>query len=275
MRKAYKFRLYPNKTTEQKLFWVLTRCRELYNAALSERKDAYMYAGRSISWYEQKRDLSEIKHEIRTEYQDIGSHVLQDVLHRLNKAFDHFFRKVERKRAGHFVGNPGYPRFQQRNRYTSFTYPDGAGWKLTVEERGEKFAGTLHLAKIGKAKVKLHRQPQGQIKTVTIKREVDQWYVIFSCQVAEPEKLPASYEDIGIDLGVTHLATLSNGEMIEHPHYYRKAQKILKKRQQSVSRKKRDSHRRAKAGKLVGKAHRKIARQRRDFNHKVSRELGR
>jgi putative transposase len=183
MRKAYKFRLYPNKTTEQKLFW------------------------------------------IRTEYQDIGSHGLQDVLHRLNKAFDHFFRKVERKRAGHFVGNPGYTRFQGRNRYTSFTYPDGAGWKLTVEERGEKFAGTLLLAKIGEAKVKLHRQPQGQIKTVTIKREVDQWYVIFSCQVAEPEKLPASYEDIGIDLGVTHLATLSNGEMIEHPHYTKRARK--------------------------------------------------
>jgi len=104
MRKAYKVRLYPNKTTEQRLFWVLTRCRVLYNAALSERKDGYTYAGRSISWYEQKRDLPEIKQEIRTEYQDIGSHVLQDVLHRLNKAFDLFFRKVERKRAGLFKG---------------------------------------------------------------------------------------------------------------------------------------------------------------------------
>jgi putative transposase len=273
MRKAYKVRLYPNKTTEQRLFWVLTRCRELYNAALSERKDAYSYTGRSISWYEQKRDLPEIKQEIRTEYQDIGSHVLQDVLHRLNKAFDHFFRKVERKRAGLFAGNPGYPRFQGRNRYTSFTYPDGAGWKLTVEERGEKLAGTLHLTKIGKAKVKLHRPLQGKIKTVTIKREVDQWYVIFSCEVPESEKLPVSYEDVGVDLGVTHLATLSNGEMIEHPRYYRKAQKTLEKRQQSVSRKKRGSHRHTKAGKLVGKAHRKIARQRRDFHHKASRKL--
>lgn len=273
MLKAYKYRLYPNTTTEKKLYFVLNRCRELYNAALSERKDAYQYAGRSISWYEQKRDLPEIRQEIRPEYQDIGSHVLQDVLHRLNKAFDNFFRKVELKKAGLFAGNPGYPRFQGRNRYSSFTYPDGAGWKFTVQTRGEKLAGTLHLTKLGSVKVKLHRPLEGTIKTVTIKREVDQWYAIFTCEVAPPEKLPLSYEDVGIDLGVTHLATLSTGEMIEHPRYYRKAQKTLAKRQQAVSRKKRGSHRRTRAGKLVGKAYRKVARQRKDFQHKASRKL--
>src|SRR5438128_9169312 len=104
-------------------------------------------------------------------------------------------------------------------------------------------------------------------------REVDEWYVTFSCKVPEPEKLDVSSEDVGIDLGVTHLATLSNGEMIEHPRYYRKAQKTLEKRQQSLSRKKRGSHRRARAGKLVAKAHRTIARQRRDFQQKESRKL--
>lgn len=82
-----------------------------------------------------------------------------------------------------------------------------------------------------------------------------------------------SYEDVGIDLGVSHLATLSNGDMIEHPGYYRKTEKVLARRQQAVERKKWGSHRRARAGKLVGKAHRKIARQRRDFLHKQSRAL--
>lgn len=271
--RAYKYRLYPNKTAEKKLHFVLNRCRELYNAALSERKDAYQYTGKSISWYEQKRDLPEIKTEIRPEYQEIGSHVLQDVLHRLNKAFDNFFRKVELKKAGLFVGNPGYPRFQGRNRYTSLTYPDGAGWQLTVRGQEEKLAGRLHLTKIGSIKVKLHRKIEGKLKTVTIKREADQWYVIFNCEVEVPAKLPISYEDVGIDLGVTHLATLSNGEMIEHPRYYRKAQKTLEKRQQSLARKKKGSHRRERAKKLIGKAHRKIANQRRDFHHKQSRQL--
>ncbi len=259
MRKTFKYRLYPKKETEQKLFWTLTRCRELSNAALSERKDAYRYAGKSISYYDQQNDLPEIKAEIREEYQDIAAHVLQDVLRRLDKAFQNFFRRCKNGE------NPGYPRFQGRNRYDSFTYPDGAGWKFDGQY--------LHLTKIGKAKVKLHRSLEGKIKTVTIKREVDEWYVTFSCEVEGLEKLPVSYEDVGIDVGVTHLATLSNGEMIEHPRYYRKAQKMLEKKQQSLSRKKRGSHRRNKARTLVAKVHRKIARQRKDFQHKTSKQL--
>jgi transposase len=113
MRRAYKFRLYPNKQQEEKLFWTLARCRELYNAALAERKDAYRMAGKSINYYEQKRDLPEIK-EIRPEYHDIHSQVLQDVLLRLKRAFDQFFERVKNGE------KPGYPRFQGRNRYDSF-----------------------------------------------------------------------------------------------------------------------------------------------------------
>jgi transposase len=86
MRKTYKYRIYPNRETEQKLYWTLTRCRELYNAALSERKDAYQYAGKSITYYDQQNDLPEIKAEIREEYRDIAAHVLQDVLRRLDSA---------------------------------------------------------------------------------------------------------------------------------------------------------------------------------------------
>lgn len=278
MIKNFRYRLYPTVETEKKLLWTLTRCRELYNAALSERKDAYqqflrieviegsertvgvlMVAGKTInplSFYSQKRDLVEIK-EARPEYRDIASHVLQDVLHRLDKAFAAFFRRIKDGQT------PGYPRFKGRNRYTSFMYPDGAGWKLE--------GNVLHLSKIGKAKMRLHRPLDGTIKTVTIKREGDHWYVIFACEVAEKATLPVSYEDVGIDLGVTHLATLSNGEMIEHPRNSRKAEKVLAARQKAVARKKRGSHRRARAGKMVGASHRKVARQRRDFLHKASR----
>jgi len=267
MRKTFKYRIYPTQETERKLVWTLTRCRELYNAALSERKDAYKYTGKRVNYYDQQNDLPEIKAEIREEYQDIATHVLQDVLRRLDKAFQNFFRRCKNGE------NPGYPRFQSRNRYDSFTYPDGAGWKLTIKEQGKKLKGTLHLTKIGESKIILHRPIIGKIKTVTIKREIDEWYVTFSCEVEEPEKLPTSYEDVGIDLGVTHLATLSNGEMIEHPRYYRKAQKVFEQRQQALSRKKRGSHRRDKARKAVAKAHRKIARQRKDFQQKAAKTL--
>jgi Helix-turn-helix domain len=78
--KAYKYRLYADKATTERLQWILDRCRELYNAALDERKSAYRIARKSIGYYEQKRDLVEIKESICPEYQDIASHVLQDVI---------------------------------------------------------------------------------------------------------------------------------------------------------------------------------------------------
>ena len=286
MRKTFKYRMYPTKETEQTLLWTLTRCRELYNAGLTERRDAYTFHVRQhpnyydeetrkaltkeliVNYSTQQNALPEIKAELREEYREIAAHVLQDVLRRLDKAFQNFFRRV---REG--ASEPGYPRFKGRNRYNSFTYPDGAGWKLTVEEQSKKMKGTLTLSKIGTARVTMHRKMEGKMKTVTIKREVDEWYVVFSCEVDAPEKLPLSSEDVGIDLGVTHLATLSNGKMIEHPKHYRRGEKTLEKRQQSLDRKKKGSHRRKKAGRAVAKAHRKIARQRRDFLHKASRKL--
>lgn len=280
--KAYKYRLSPNKETTSKLYWTLTRCRELYNAALSEYKDAYqphtrtrMYQNEQgqwvivemqatmkvsdVSYNQQQNDLPEIKHEIRQEYQDIAAHVLQDVLRRLDKGMKAFYRRIREGQT------PGFPRFKGRDRYDSFTYPDGAGWKLK--------GNILSLSKIGNIKIKMHREMQGKMKTVTIKKEVDQWYVTFSCEVPDAPKLPTRYEDVGIDLGVSHLATLSNGVMIEHPRYYRRAKKKLEIAHQAVSRGKKGSNRRNKSKKQLGKAHRKVANQRRDFLHKESRKL--
>lgn len=259
MRKAFKFRLYPTKKQEKVLFWTLTRCRELYNAGLEERKEAYRMAGKSISYYEQKRDLPEIKTELREEYQQIHSQVLQDVLLRLNRAFDAFFRRIKNGE------EPGYPRFQGRNRYNSFTYPQG-GYSLTHDSR-------LCLSKMGSIKIKLHREIEGAVKTCTIKYEAGQWYGVFSCDTPAPPPLPVEQSEIGIDLGITHFAALSDGSFIESPRYYRKTQKKLTRLQQSLSRKKRGSHRREKARKALAKAHRKIANQRRDFHHKQAKKL--
>jgi putative transposase len=257
--KAFKYRLYVNQATEQKLNWTLDRCRELYNAALQERKEAYKMAGKSINYYEQKRDLVAIKEEIRPEYQEIASHVLQDVILRVKKAYDGFFRRVKNGEKS------GYPRYQGKNRYDSFMYPDGAGWKL----EGKK----LYLSKIGTAKIKLHRELQGKIKTCTIKREGDQWYAVFSCEVDPVQRTPYTDEVVGIDLGVSKLATLSTGDVIENPCHYRKAEAKLAKAQQELSRKKNGSNRRKKAVQKVVKLHRQTRNQRNDYLHKHSRWL--
>ncbi len=113
--KAYKFRLYPTKKQIGTLEWTLRRCKELYNAALQERRDAYRMKGVSVSYGMQAAQLPTIK-QLREEYQDIHSQVQQDVLKRLDKAFDAFFRRVKNGQT------PGYPRFKSGDRYESFTY---------------------------------------------------------------------------------------------------------------------------------------------------------
>lgn len=286
--KAFKYRIYGNRHTTEKLQWVLDRCRELYNAGLQERRDAYdlcvkrhpnyydeearkqLTREHAISVYGQRRDLVEIK-ELRPEYKEIASHVLADVLFRLDDAFNGFFRRVKNGEKA------GYPRFQGQNRYDSFTYPDGAGWKLEAMTRPVDKKGMvkvhLRLSKIGTLKVHLHRDMLGKIKTLTIKREGEHFYAVFTCEIGKTEPLPVSYEDVGIDLGVTHFGALSNGEFIDHPRYFRKAEKKLAKAQQALARKKRGSHRRKKAVRQVAKCHRTIRNQRNDFQHKESRKL--
>jgi putative transposase len=283
--KAFKYRIEANRATLERLQWVLDRARELYNAALTERRDAYeMHVKRhpgyyddetrkrltrelTVDYYGQKRDVVDIK-ALRPEYHEIASHVLQDVILRVKRTYDRFFERVKNG------AKPGYPRFKGRNQYDSFTYPDQAGWKLTElgSAGGKKGQGRLHLSKIGTVKVKMHRAIQGKIKTLTVKREGEHWYCIFTCEV-EVVPLPVSYEDVGIDLGVIHFAALSNGEFIDHPHHFRMAEKQLAKAQQALSRKKKGSHRRAKAAKFLTKQHHKVRNQRKDFHHKASRKL--
>ena len=132
MIRAFKYRIYPTCKQAASLHWTLDRCRELYNAALQERREAWKYEKKYISAFDQINDLPEIKRDIRPEYQEIGSHVLTDVIRRVDKAFKAFFRRVK---AGE---TPGYPRFQSMNRYDSFTFPDASGWKLA---QGEKRKG--------------------------------------------------------------------------------------------------------------------------------------
>lgn len=274
MHKSYKYRLSPNKEQAEKLQWVLDHCRELYNAALQERRDAYAIIKQHPSYYDlawrrqatkdtrinffsQAAQVAAIR-ETCQEYYDIPVAVLRDALKRVEHACQAFYRRCKQG------DNPGYPRFQGKVRYDSFTYPNMDGLKVKKKH--------VTLSRIGDIKITLHRPIEGRIKTCTIKREGSHWSIAFCCEV-ETETLPVSYEDVGIDLGVTHLAALSNGETIDNPRHYRRAEKKLATLQQALSRKKRGSNRRHKAVQSVGKAHRKVSSQRKDYLHKVSRHL--
>lgn len=258
MQKAYKYRIYPSKAQATKLDATLALCCELYNSGLQERRDAWRINRTSINYHRQAIQLPEIK-EVRPELKTIHSQVLQDVLKRLDKAFDNFLRRAKER-----DGKAGFPRFRPRSRYDSITYPQTG---FSIEH------GKLRLSKIGKVKIKLHRPVEGTIKTLTITRSsTGKWYACFSVEV-EAQPLPESVETVGIDMGLKSFATLSTGEVIENPRFFRIEEKRLAKAQKKLSAATKGTPERRKARKVVACVHERIANKRRDFAHQLSRYL--
>ena len=259
MRKAFRYRLCPTKAQEAELFNQLRLCRNLYNAGLEERIGAYRKAKVSRNYYDQANLLGEIK-EALPEYKGVYSQVLQDVLKRLDKAYQAFFRRVK---AGQ---KAGFPRFQGRDRYDSFTYPQSG---FSVAEDGR----TAYFSKIGNVRIRLSRPLEDKVKTATIIHDCGEWYVSYICEV-EAQTQPRTGQSVGIDVGTTHFLITSDGEFVDNPRHFQNAMKKLRVAQRSVSRKpNKRSNTRRKAVKHVAKLHRKVARQRLDFHHKQARKL--
>jgi putative transposase len=255
--KAYKYKLKTNAKFEAACIAALDVCRELYNAALQERRDAYRINGISINYHAQAVQLPQIK-QIRQDVGGVHSQVLQDTLRRVDKTFDAFFRRVKNGET------PGYPRFKPASRYDSFTYPQ-SGFRL----EGDK----LHLSKIGSCRVRLSRPIEGIIKTCMIKRDVDGWYVVFAVEENQCRFFPKTGDAVGIDVGIENFATLSTGEVVESPEFLRESEAELKTAQRKVSRRMNGSKRRRKAVNLLAKKHQKIQRQRADFQHKTALKI--
>ncbi len=254
--KSFRFRINPSKAQSAKLENTLNLCRELYNAALAERRDAWKLNRINITRFDQDKQLPEIK-QTNPEYKEIHSQVLQDVLKRLDKAFQSFFSRVKQG------VKAGFPRFKGKNWFDSFCYAQ-SGFNVS--------GNRLTLSKIGKVKIKLSRQIQGKVKTCQIKRELNKWFVIFTVETAI-EPLPKTGESVGLDMGVSAFVTLSDGTQIDNFKYYESTQKKLRVAQRSISRKKKGSNRRRKAVLKLRKIHQKIKNQRNDFQHKVSTYL--
>jgi putative transposase len=259
VRKTYKYKLKPTPTQERELGRVLGLCRWLYNTALEQRITAWQRCHVSVSRYQQEAELKDIRAAF-PEYASIHSHVLHDVLARLDKTYQAFFRRVK---AGE---KAGFPRYQARTRWHSFTYKEFDNG-ITLDN------GFLVLSKIGRLAIRWSRPVEGTPKTVTISKEADGWYASFSCADVPVQPLPATGRQTGIDLGIEAFATLSDGVRIFSPGWYRKAERSLKTAQRRVSRRKKGANRRRKAVVLLAKAYQKVKRQRKDFHHKTALSL--
>lgn len=258
MRKSFQYKAKLPPSAMRKAEGQLVLCAELYNAALQERRDAYRMAGVSITAASQMKQLPDIK-KLRPEYKEIGSQVLQDVIQRLDRAFQAFFRRVQ---AGQ---TPGCPRFKSRHRYDSLTFKQ-AGWKLAGRRLTLQGIGTLRLF--------LSRPVEGHIKTVTLRRDrCGDWFVTFSCDDVPTKPLPETGKAVGIDVGLEKFLATSDGDFVENPRHLRKAEAKLKRTQRRVSKRKRGGNRRRKMVCTLARRHRKVQRARRDFHFKTARKL--
>jgi putative transposase len=257
IRKTYKYRLYPTRAQVDLLTAQLSEACRLYNAALQERRDAWRINRKSISLYDQTYQLKEIFADGDCDIK--GFSAAWYVLDRVNKSFAAFFRRVK---AGQ---KAGFPRFKSFRRFDSFT------WQIQANDKPIK-DGKLRIPKMGTFRLKLHRAIEGKIKTCTVKREAGRWYVCFSVE-CEAKPLPPCSEAVGIDVGLTTFATLSDGAGFTNPRWYKEAQAKLRLAQRRVARRKKGGSGRRKAVQLLQRAHAHIRQQRADFHHKVSRQL--
>lgn len=313
---AYQFRLYPNATQETDLRNQLETLRQVYNAALGWWKDAYAYekAGRGdiIPRVPKKSGTGKRKHGLtetlypliaglrndhlaRQKAGETGPHwlaqvsstAIRDTIGRVEKAFKNFYERVKKG-----AKKVGYPRFKAYGRLTSIPFENYNGCVLrdptgrrVVGDSGESLRGfRLDLFGVGRIGVNLHRPIVGKIKTVNVKRDADdKWYVTFICEQPETVVEPKTGPAVGIDVGLEHFLTTSDGEHEPNPRFLASSLKKLRKEQRSASRKIesakktkrkfRECKNLQKAFRVVARTHVRVRNQRKEGHHQVSNRL--
>ena len=258
------FRLYPKPRALSKLHYARKLHWSLYNAAIANRRTQYERFGKSVSYLEQQNCLPAFK-EVWTEYKELGSHTLQATLKRVDMAYQSFFK-----------GLRGKPKFKSLRRYSGWTYPDKAGWK--VHTTGDN--GYLELRDLGlQLQMRGKARTWGTPTTCTIVYRHGKWLasVTVNCEPVRETGTGA----VGIDFGTLTAAAMSDGTKIENPRFLANTQRKIRKASKQKRRKRAPNSKRKikaskrwrKASQKVAKLHRKAANQRQDWAHKVAAEI--
>jgi putative transposase len=247
--RSWKFRIYPSKQQENLLHDRLVTCKDLWNYLLEHSKKYY----EKTQTFPSRRQLY-----LLTKGTPLFSQVAQNVADRLVKSMRGMI-------AGRRVGvNTGFPRFKSIDRMKSLTYP----------QLGFGLGGKLKLSGIGSISIKKHREIQGTVKTLTVKKSNSgKWFAVFTSEVKNGEILGKQGAAVGLDLGIENFAYLSDGETVENPRHLKKAEQKIIEHQWRLSRKKKGSQNRVKARLKIATAYEKLTNRRRDFLHKASRKM--
>lgn len=258
MLKSYKYRIYPNEKQERLLLKTFGSCRFIYNWALGFRTKRYQQYGENISRFELAKMLVFFKTtEERKWLSEVNSQSLQSELRHLDSAFTNFFRK-----------NSKYPTFKKKGKKQSFECPQNVD--INFESK------RIKIPKLGLIKYMDKKVFEGKIKTCTVSLRNSRYYISILVDNNLPLPKKCKIEEvssIGIDVGLTHFATLSDGTKIENPRILRKYEDKLKIYQRRLSRKTKFGQNWKKQKSRIGSIHQKIADTRSDFLNKLSTNI--
>lgn len=263
MRRAYRFLLRPTVRQQQALTAMLNDHRELYNAALEERREGWRRGGVTVKYADQSSQLKDIRRADLVGQGRWSFSSQQATLRRLDRAMAAFFRRVKTG------ARPGYPRFKGRGWFDTVEWPkdgDGCRWNPNTQDAQVR----VYLQGVGQVRVHRHRQVDGRIKTISVRREGRRWYVVLSCDQVPSRPLLHMGSVVGIDMGVAALLTTSDGVRIPNPRHLAASADRLAAAQRTLVLCKRGSARRRRARARVAAIHRKVCRQRLDYAHKTA-----
>ena len=266
MERGFKYRIYPNESQRDQIARTFGCCRFVYNRALDVKKTAYSETGKSIATNDLIKMLPAWKRNPETSWlAQVDSMALQQSIRDLDRAYRNFFRRV---REG---GKPGFPKFKSR-RHARQSYRTNGG---KILDRNH-----IALPKLGNVRAKVSRPLQGRFMSVTVSLDAaGRYFATFLCTDVPSKDAPATDWEVGIDLGVKTLATLSDGTKIENPRGLERYERKLAREQRRLSRRKgarkseKQSRRYLKQRKRVARIHAKIADARTDALHKVTTML--
>ncbi|MGI5232217.1 RNA-guided endonuclease InsQ/TnpB family protein [Actinoallomurus sp. CA-142502] len=265
MQLRYNYRTYPDATQRRALAQAFGCARVVWNDCLRARNDAHAAGLPYVTSAELSRTfITEAKRSPEREWlADVSAVVLQQSLRNLDTAFKNFFESVNGKRNGPKAGPPRYK--SKKDTRQSI--------RLNTNAFSIRGNGTVYVAKVGYLKVRWSRPLPATPSSVTVTKDSSGRYFLSFVINMDPQHLPATSAETGVDLGLGHFAVLADGTKVDSPRFLRRAEKKLKRMQKTLSRKAKGSTNRAKARTKVARQHARVADQRRDWLHKLSTEL--
>lgn len=244
--RTYRYKLKLNRDQVKQVDSWINTCRYVYNLALETKINAYNSASVSLSKFEMIKQLTSLKDV--PWIKDVPCHTLQNVIERLDSAYNSFFKKG------------GFPKWAKKDQYNSILFKS-VRWEDS----------TFILPKIGKVKIFKDRHPKGKLKTASIVKIQNQYFICINAEVESENLYPTSEnQTIGLDMGITYFLVDSDGCFVENPRIFKSFERQLRIENRSLARKKKGSNSRQTQKERLLRLYSKITNVRKNFLHNIS-----